>query len=238
MSFGFSLQGQENDINGDRFYAGSEEALFIVSDGVGSARGGEVASRLAVDSVEAALREAEAPGDIKALLLAAARKAHDTVRTKAAADARLKKMRATLCFLYVRDGSFYFCNVGDSRGYLIRGKAAYQVTNDHTPAWSLVREGAIKKENLSFHPDSHILLQAIGSSRPVNPEIQRADLRRGDIFLICSDGLSNTLEDQVIADIVAGSPLPGYAAKKLAEAAAANGETDDITAVVAYSYAC
>ena len=233
-SFGVSAPGRDRDANEDSFCTEDPLRLYSVSDGLGGYQAGSVASRTAQESVFRSLRGADpkTEADARSALSAAAHRAHEDIRRRSASDPDLKGMRSTLTLLYFHDTSYYFCNVGDSRGYIVRGGKLYQITRDHTPAFQLVLDGSLQKESLYVHPDAGLLTQSFGSDHAIAPDLFSGRTAKGDVFLLCSDGLPKEVKEPRILHILTHTHLPGTAAQALVDAALKAGGSDDVTVVV------
>jgi protein phosphatase len=210
--------------------------LHILSDGIEGAVRATGAPAATIEGLAAVLRDTLPAGarGVKECLLAGARQTHQEVQRWSASDPRFKGMRTTLCLLYLAENDFWFLNVGDNRGYLIRDKSILQITEDHTPAFRLYKEGVIAKEDIHLQQDADVLTQAVGSSRPIAPDVFQGNSRPGDMFLLCTDGLTKELPDKEILEAFVSSPVPGGVAQKLMALAVQRGARDDATVVVVW----
>jgi PPM family protein phosphatase len=206
--------------------------LFAVADGMGGHAGGEVASRLAIDSLQAAFsRHPTGSG-----LAEAVTTANDVVWQHSIESAELRGMGTTLAAVaQVDEGGrdvLALVNVGDSRVYRFHQGELTQVTKDHSLAEEMVLSGELTPAEAMVHPHRHILTRALGVSPDVDVDLWRIRPERGDRFLLCSDGLTNELGDSQIVEILSTVPDPQEAADLLVEAARGHGGSDNITAVV------
>ncbi|MFA5138846.1 MAG: PP2C family serine/threonine-protein phosphatase [Elusimicrobiota bacterium] len=210
--------------------------LHILSDGIEGAVRATGTPAATVEGLAAVLKGTLPAGalGIKECLLAGARQTHQEVQRWSASDPRFKGMRSTLNLLYLAEDDYWFLNVGDCRGYLIRDKRIEQVTEDHTPAFRLYKEGVIAKEDIPLQPEGGLLTQAVGSSRPLVPDVFHGKSKPGDMFLICSDGLTKELSEKEILEVFTSSTVPGAAAQKLMALAVQRGASDDVTVVVVW----
>jgi protein phosphatase len=206
--------------------------LFAVADGMGGHAGGEVAARLAVDTLIVAFG-AKPTG---AGLSEAVSEANRVVFENSLDNAELRGMGTTLtaAALVNEDGRdvIALVNVGDSRSYRFHGGELSQITVDHSLAEEMVRSGEISESEAAVHPHRHILTRALGVSDDVAVDLWRIQPTRGDRFLLCSDGLTNELDSPQIAEVLATVPDPQTAADLLVRAARTHGGSDNITVVV------
>jgi PPM family protein phosphatase len=207
--------------------------LFAVADGMGGHVGGEVAAKVAVD----ALLQVFALEPTKAGLEDAFSKANHAVWQESQDHSELRGMGTTLTALALVGGdggqdTLALANVGDSRAYLFSGDRIVQITADHSLAEERMRQGEITEEEAAVHPQRHILTRALGISSDVETDMWELELRAGDRLILCSDGLSNELSNQEMADILAAEPDPDKAAHELVDVANEHGGSDNITVVV------
>ena len=224
------LRGRNEDFT----LADDDKGLFLLADGMGGQPGGDVASTLAVRSAYGLL--AERVGDtgeegVQLLLAEALAEAHSAVSRRGVEEPGLLGMGTTLDIVYLRGGSAWVCHVGDSRVYLFSRGALHRVTADDNFASVLEREGATPGE---IPPEArHILTQAVGSSDELVPEIRRLELGNGDLLLMCSDGLTGMVQDDVIERIVGGSREDLWkAADRLVAEAIDRGGHDNVSVIL------
>ena len=219
--------GRRRRRNEDAFVC--DPPLFAIADGMGGAQAGEVASGLAA----AALRESSGPADerrVVELIQEANRRVHE----RATSDVTASGMGTTMTVALVEPGgSVSFGHVGDSRAYLLRGARLEQLTAAHSLVAELVRRGALSPAEAEVHPQRSVITRALGTDPHVAVDAFRVQAESGDIFLLCSDGLSSMVEATLIAQIVARhrSDLAA-AARALIQAANRGGGEDNITAVL------
>ena len=213
-----------------RFDVGDRGVLLAVSDGMGGAQAGEVASAIVVDTITREINEqpTETPRDTALTL--AVQAAHEAVRKQGKRDQA--KMGATLTALFLRAGRAYIAEVGDSRAYLVRAGQIAQVTHDQSMVQLLVDSGVMSSEDASNSPMRNIILQAMGHQRELKVAIGKIELRDRDCLVLCSDGLTSDVTDEEIKDIVLGE-RPEIAAQKLVDLANERGGKDNITVIVA-----
>ena len=207
----------------------AEEALFVVADGMGGHAAGEVASRVAIES----MRESIGGGT----LVDAVRLANRAVFEHAAEDPALRGMGTTLAAIALVDDSdgttrMHVVNVGDSRVYLLRDGTLEQITDDHSLVAELEREGRLTAEEARVHPQRNIVTRVLGNTPDVDVDEFPIDPFRGDRFLLCSDGLFNEVPDDEIAAVLRQERDPQRAVDELVERANDAGGRDNITVVV------
>ncbi|MFS8038742.1 PP2C family protein-serine/threonine phosphatase [Xanthobacter sp. AM11] len=200
------------------------DALAVVSDGMGGHAAGEVASAIAVEVVMRGFFAGEGPA--AARLLACVHQAHAAIREAARENPAYHGMGATLTALAFQDNRAFLVHVGDSRAYLLRDGALTQISDDHTYVAKLVRDGLISPAEAKTHPDSHGILQAVGSPRPITPtsDPDGVPLKAGDRFILCSDGLTNMVEDDHIRGICQHLPPQAACEALIRDANRAGGE--------------
>ncbi len=214
-----------------RFDVGERGVLLAVSDGMGGAQAGEVASALVVETLTRAMATAEPDMPRDALMNDAIQKAHRAVWDTAKREA--KKMGATLTAVFVHAGQAYIAEVGDSRAYLIRAGKMCQLTHDQSMVQMLVDTGVLEPEQAEHSPIRNVILQAMGNQPNVKVALGRLELRDRDCLVLCSDGLTGHVHDDEIRDMVVASGRPEIAARQLVDLANERGGKDNITVVVA-----
>ncbi len=204
--------------------------LFAVADGMGGAAAGEVASAIAIRS----LQEAFAAGEPTSRnLSAAAQAANRAVWDQAEANPEMRGMGTTLVALaLVEDGALAAINVGDSRLYRFHDDTLEQITSDHNLVAEMVAEGRLSKEEAEYHPRRNIMTRALGVDPAVPVDLFQLEVRPGDRFLLCSDGLPRELPDDHIASLLRRLADPQEAARELVNEAKRRGGNDNITVVV------
>jgi PPM family protein phosphatase len=209
-----------------------EPPLFAIADGMGGAKAGEVASGLAVEALQ--LRP-DLSGDDVAYVVDLIQEANRRVYARAHEDADASGMGTTMTVALVDDASHRvtFGHVGDSRAYRVRDDALEQLTDDHSLVGELIRSGKLTREEAEVHPQRSVITRALGTDPNVDVDTFVVETQPGDIFLLCSDGLSGMVSDTTILKIVRDNrrDLPA-AAKALVAAANRGGGDDNITVVV------
>jgi len=226
-----------------RFEVGSEGLVLIVSDGMGGALAGDVASRMAVESVREMLTEEDsghktddqgANVSLVDCLRNATGYANYAIHRKSLEDPRCSGMGATLTAAAIAGNTMDFVQVGDSRAYVIRGDEIKLATKDQSLVQQLVDVGQITEEDAETHMFRNVILQALGAQSDLAPVVSRVRLQRGDIMLLCSDGLSGKMRAEEMLQIVAESRADLAAAcDALVKEANKRGGEDNITVVLA-----
>jgi protein phosphatase len=217
--------GRGRPENEDSHLVDPEDGLYAVADGMGGHRAGEVASATAIDALKTAYLGGQR-------LDQAVGAANAAVFAKAAEDASLRGMGTTLTAIALHDSTAELGHVGDSRAYLMRDGAVTQVTEDHSLVEQLVREGRLTPEEAQNHPQRAIITRALGIDPDVAVDTYRIDLKPGDRLMICSDGLTNMLSDDTIAQTLRRHADPQQAADTLVDMANQAGGDDNITVVL------
>ena len=232
--------GMVREVNQDYVFVteapiGNLPNLLVVADGMGGHRAGEYASRLAVEVLkqELAASTEESP---EAMMKNAITRANERVLEAARQDAKLSGMGTTLVVATVIDRTLYFANVGDSRLYLLSDDIK-QLSKDHSLVQEMVRLGGINQEEAKSHPDKNIITRAIGAKDDVDIDFYEYRLKKGDIILMCTDGLSNMVEDNEMLHIVKCSRDVVEAVEQLIERAKEHGGSDNIGVIVAEPFA-
>ena len=237
-AFAKSDIGKLRDMNQDSFYISTPEdklQLFIVADGMGGYKGGEIASKLAVetsknyiinnfDSIEHN-RES-----ILNLIKSAMEYANLVVFEKSKEIPELENMGTTLDICLVIPNKVYIGHVGDSRVYRKRKDFFRKLTTDHSYVQKLVSDGTITKEEAYNHPKKNMLIKALGCSSLVEPDVMVKGFLKDDVLLMCSDGLTNMLRDEEIVEIINENPNEAF--NRLVDKANEKGGLDNITAVI------
>ena len=208
---------------------GDGARLWIVADGMGGHAGGETASRVAV---EAALESFRRGGtSLIARVREAIEAANRAVIARASQDRSLFGMGTTAVAFAWDDKGACVANVGDSRAYRVRRGKIEQLTRDHSVVAELVRRGALTEEEAMIHPRRHEVLRSLGFEADLKVDVDAADAAPGDVFLLCSDGLTGVVDDAEIASLC-GKRRSSESAKALVDAANARGGPDNVTVQV------
>ncbi|MBC7268890.1 MAG: Stp1/IreP family PP2C-type Ser/Thr phosphatase [Streptomyces sp.] len=225
-----SHKGMIREGNEDSGYAGPR--LLAIADGMGGAAAGEVASSEAISTIVAL--DDDIPGsDVLTSLGTAVQRANDQLRQMVEEDPTLEGMGTTLTALLWTGQRLGLVHVGDSRAYLLRDGVLTQITQDHTWVQRLVDEGRITEEEATTHPQRSLLMRALGSGDHVEPDLSIREVRAGDRYLICSDGLSGVVSHQTLEDTLASYQGPQETVQDLIQLALRGGGPDNITVIVA-----
>lgn len=231
LRFGYDAEshvGLVRDGNEDAGFAGPY--LQLVADGVGGAAAGEVASATTA-YVVSALAARESHDDLLVTLRAAVRTAHDQLRLGVELDAARAGMATTLTAVVTDGERCALVHVGDSRAYLLREGELHRLTSDHTLVQSLVDQGRLAREEVARHPYRSVVLKSVDAEAPPEPDAVYLDLQVGDRLLLCSDGLTDLVPDEVIGDALARLER-GDAVNALVRAALQAGGRDNVTCLV------
>jgi protein phosphatase len=225
-----SHKGMIREGNEDSGYAGPR--LLAIADGMGGAAAGEVASSEAISTIVAL--DDDVPGsDLLTSLGTAVQRANDQLRAMVEDDPQLEGMGTTLTALLWTGQRLGLVHVGDSRAYLLRDGVLTQITQDHTWVQRLVDEGRITEEEATTHPQRSLLMRALGSGDHVEPDLSIREVRAGDRYLICSDGLSGVVSHQTLEETLASYQGPQETVQELIQLALRGGGPDNITVIVA-----
>ncbi len=212
--------------NEDSFIVDDDHVLFAVADGMGGHRGGEVASRTAVEALRAAI--AAGRGIQEAIT-----NANDAVIERARGDSGLTGMGTTLTALVVKGGrQLLIGHVGDSRAYLIHEGVLRRITDDHSLVEELVREGRLTPEQADAHPQRHVVTRALGIDEQIDVDLYTLDVSEGDRIVLCTDGLTTMLRERDVERTARSEPDPQRVAEQLVDAANAAGGEDNTSIVV------
>jgi protein phosphatase len=224
-STGLSHPGRRRRRNEDAWVC--HPPLFAVADGMGGARGGEIASRVAAMALGESV-----DGSGEERVVALIQKANRQVYERAREDSDASGMGTTITVALFEDGLVSIGHVGDSRAYLIREHKVDQLTEDHSLVAELVRSGRLSPEEAESHPQRSVITRALGTDPDVDVDSFSVEARPGDVFLICSDGLTSMVDDAEILDVVERDRGDlNSVAKELIAAANRSGGEDNITVV-------
>lgn len=208
-----------------------EPPLFAVADGMGGARAGEIAARLAAAALEEAGTQPRGPEGVAELIVEANRR----IWERSLADPQTSGMGTTVTVALVDagNGTVTIGHVGDSRAYLLRDGSIEQLTTDHSLVAELVQGGMLTPEEAERHPQRSAITRALGTEPSVEVDAFTVEAAPGDLFLLCSDGLSTMLADDTVASLIDSAERdPAQAAEALVQAANARGGVDNITVVL------
>lgn len=230
-------KGLRRDSNQDACLINKDLGLFIVADGMGGHSGGEVASSMAVETVEEIMLQSEARSKSPRELILqsyeeASRRIYDTAANE---RPELAGMGTTMVMAFVSGKHLYVGNVGDSRCYLFKKPHLWQITDDHSLINEQLRAGVMTEDQVRQMVGRNVITRSVGYEREVYPDIIEREIFPGEIFLMCSDGLSSLVEDQKISDIL-NQNTPDKAVKACVEQALANGGDDNVTVMLLHFY--
>lgn len=223
--------GKVRTINEDYYGAFSGEfgELIIVCDGMGGHEGGEIASRTAVNKVKEHFEKFNSVYNVKEEIEKAIREADQSIKEKAKENKELNEMGSTLVLLLIKDKKAITAHLGDSRIYLIRNDQIYQVTKDHSLVQEMIDSKMISEQTAKSHPKKNVITRSLGASGSSEPDIDEPiAIFKGDTFILCTDGLTEYLDDnELLKEVSENSPLD--ACGKLIKLANDRGGKDNIT---------
>ena len=239
-SFSVTDIGRKRKLNQDFVYSSDEAVgnlknVYIVADGMGGHQAGDYASKCTVETMVREIKGCFEQSPIR-ILSRAIRIANDQVRRKAREDESLYGMGTTVVAATVLGKYLQVANVGDSRLYIINEEVR-QITRDHSLVAEMVRMGGLDREAARNHPDKNIITRAIGARDTIEIDFFHEELKSGDLILMCSDGLTNMLEDEEIGRILKTPGTIEERAERLIDAANQNGGRDNIAVILIDAFA-
>lgn len=235
--WGISDVGIVRQQNQDAYYVAGPDERFpfaVVCDGMGGAKAGNIASKLAVESFVETMQSglaAEQP-DLDGVVRSAVDRANETVLARSKIDADCRGMGTTLVAAVVEPERIRLINVGDSRAYLVTAQGIRQVTRDHSVVEDLVERGEITHAEARLHPQKNLITRALGTEKQVRADLYEVERRENELLLLCSDGLSNVVTDQeLLFELIHGGPLE-TGCERLLRLALSRGAPDNVTAVL------
>ena len=218
--------------NEDALFINPAQQLFIVADGMGGHNAGEVASQMACQVIPECLQENISLKDTLSTLVGACLEAHNRICSEASSQPELNGMGTTAEVLWIREDRAYFAHVGDSRIYLFREGRLRQLTEDQSLVNKYLREGLITRQDARYSLMRNVVLQALGGPEELKPETGEVLLEEDDVLLICTDGLTDLLEDEEIEEILHSESDLNSQANLLCDTALDRGGKDNITVVL------
>lgn len=222
--------------NEDNFFAEADErrGVFVVADGMGGHAAGEVASEMAVTIVSRHLLGLTSVRDAGAtqLVSKSLQEANRAIFDRMLAESDKQGMGTTASVMVLSDHGYLIGQIGDSRVYLYRDGALVQITKDHSYVQEQVDAGLLTPEQARYHPYSNVITRCVGASDEVEADIYSGDVRVGDVFLLCSDGLTGMVDDRRLAQLLMARSGPGRIVDSLIAEANGRGGLDNITAIV------
>jgi protein phosphatase len=239
QAYAKSDKGKVREMNQDYFYISNsldEIQLYILADGMGGYNGGEIASSLAVETaknyIKNNFKDIEKDKDsIIQLLGSSMEYANMVVYEKSKENPELQGMGTTLEICLIYNNKAYIGHIGDSRVYRIRKDFIRKLTQDHSYVQKLVREGTITKEEAAHHPQKNMLMKALGCNAFAEPDVMVKGFLKDDILIMCSDGLTNMVNQESINEIATNKDIE-QASKDLVELANNNGGYDNVTVII------
>lgn len=214
-------------------YVCSPPNLFIVADGMGGHVAGEIASKLAVKTVNGYIQEHVGKDNLELLLKQAIIQANTSIYQMALSKEDFSGMGTTVTAVYIDGKKLHWGHVGDSRIYLLRNGEFRQITNDHSLVWELVQSGSITREDAQNHPKRNILTRAVGTSCLINVDTGTLSLEAGDVVLMCTDGLTNMVSEEEICKLMQRKDCdPSSIVEQLVMQAKNAGGFDNITTIL------
>ena len=228
--------GMKRSVNQDCVYCSEDNVgifpnLFIVADGMGGHKAGDMASKLCVSTFTESVKNSELRTPVS-ILGEAVFTAHNKVQEASSDNDDYTGMGTTLVAATIMDDKLFVVNIGDSRLYILRDELM-QITEDHSLVEEMVKSGELEKENVKSHPNKNIITRALGIGYDVQPDYFNVDIYEGDIILMCTDGLTNELSDAEIEYIIkSNSDNPDKAGMTLLNKANEAGGKDNITVLL------
>jgi len=239
-TFSITDIGKKRKLNEDYVFTSGEPIgnlsnVFIVADGMGGHKAGDYASKYTVETIVAQIQKSFEKNPVK-ILSKAIEIANAHIRAKSKEDESLEGMGTTVVAATLMGKYLQVANVGDSRLYVVND-GIKQITRDHSLVEEMVRMGGIDRVQARNHPDKNIITRAIGVSDKVEVDFFSVELKPGDVVLMCSDGLTNMLEDEVIREILHQEGTLEAKAEELVKAANNNGGKDNIAVILIEPFA-
>ncbi len=221
-------KGLRRESNQDSYLINKDVGLYVVADGMGGHSGGEVASAMAVKTVEEFIVKNHTTLSPRDLLAKAYLESSRKIHERAQNEARLMGMGTTMVLIYVKSATVFIANVGDSRAYLYRKPYYWQITEDHSLVNEQLRAGIIREDQLATFTNKNVITRSVGYERDVQVDIIQREAVPGDCYLICSDGFSGLVPDAMASELLNKAPsekVPDVCVAKALE----NGGDDNVT---------
>ncbi len=238
IAAGKSDIGKVRKNNEDSYLVEDSLGLYAVADGIGGHEGGEVASRMAIEGLSRFVREylsgtkPSAGGPADTALVQAFAAANARILDAASEQRGLSGMGTTLTALLLRENTAFLAHIGDSRAYLLRAGSLSQETEDHSVVGEYIRAGMLTPDRARESPYRHVITRALGLEREIIVDRRSIDVRAGDTFLLCTDGLTEMVDDVKISRLLSNA-APREAVEHIVREANDRGGVDNITVVVA-----
>mgnify|MGYP001231950985 CR=1 FL=1 len=243
---GLTHVGMKRNHNEDNFLLLPEERLFVVADGMGGHSSGEIASKIAVDELAEFFRMTAKDQDAtwpykmdktrnydENRLATGIKLANVRIYERASSEQKFRGMGTTIVSIHFNQAYAYVAHVGDSRVYFFRAGMLKQITEDHSLLNDYLKAKKLTPEEIEAFPHKNVIVRALGMKDTVQVDVSRIDPQDGDVFLLCSDGLSGMVTDQAICDVLKQQKDLQAACAQLIDLANANGGNDNVTCVLA-----
>lgn len=237
VQIGFKCnRGIVRENNEDACFVIPSHDVYIVADGVGGNKSGEVASRTAVSEIAGLvdsgdLKSRQSAEDIFSFFYEALETANDMIYRLGVENPDNRGMATTTVIAYVREDTAYISNIGDSRAYLFRGDTLNRITTDHTYVNELISKGVITEEEAENHKQKNVITKALGTEILAEPDFYKVSMQKDDILMLCSDGLYGEVEPQAMERIMGSGASMNDTCAQLVEEAIKCGGRDNITVV-------
>ena len=238
MKIATSTQTGRREENQDSLWTGAideDVALAIVCDGMGGHNAGSTASALTVSElakrIKKGYRKVSRANFLRNLMMSSIEAANTIVYESAKENPQMEGRGTTCVAAIIENDVVYMINVGDSRAYVIRGNEIQQITEDHSVVGNLIAQGKMTEEEAKYHPQRNVITRAVGIKDTVLADYYEFDIEKGDIILLCSDGLCGYCNEETMVKIVSEHDIE-TAVNMLSDTALANGSTDNITVVL------
>lgn len=235
-TFSITDIGRKRKLNQDYVYTSEQPVgnlpnVFIVADGMGGHNAGDYASKVTVETIVADIADSFEKNPVR-IMANAIETANRIIHEKSCESSEFEGMGTTVVAATCIGNCLQVANVGDSRLYLVTDREIRQITRDHSLVEEMIRMGGIARVDARNHPDKNIITRAVGVSGTVEPDFFTVELKEGDTVLMCTDGLTNMLEDEEIRMIMSGARDIVEKAERLVEAANNHGGRDNITVIL------
>ncbi|MDR5658318.1 Stp1/IreP family PP2C-type Ser/Thr phosphatase [Serpentinicella sp. ANB-PHB4] len=237
-SVGCTDIGRVRSVNEDGFYIYEDKyGLYIVADGMGGHKSGDVASRIAIHTIKDQLisylnSEELDENQISDLIIQAFEEANTAIYSKSLNEKNCNGMGTTATLILIFNDKAYIGHVGDSRAYVYRDKTTTQLTEDHSLVAELLKNGSINEREARRHPKKNIITRALGTDNNINVDIVTSKIHKNDIFILCTDGFSNQVNDDELSHVLEKQGLNKESCYQLVNIANEKGGYDNITLVL------
>ena len=232
-AYGITDVGRRRDNNQDQLLVDDQQDIYAIADGMGGHAAGEVASRIAIQALAESINDRPEGLTPEQILVTSFNEGNRRICESVLARAEWRGMGTTIVAILRRNERAFIAHVGDSRCYLLRDNELSLLTEDHSWVGEQVRLGLLTEDEAAHHPMRNIVTRAMGNRLELEVDVSDHDIREGDRFLLCSDGLNSMIEDTEIAELLrTHHNEPEAACRALVEAANRSGGDDNITVVV------